>query len=125
MREYENPCVLTRGGNLKGNEIKLPQLGWVEYIKSREIPDGFKVKQVRVVRKASGYFLMMTLECNVNVPNTVASGYPRGIDLGLDKFAATSDGELIERAYNGACNAIELQGIPEEHTPVFKNLTKR
>ena len=40
---------------------------------------------------------MMTLECNVSVPDTVASGHPRGIDLGLDKFAATSDGELIER----------------------------
>jgi putative transposase len=75
----------------------LPQLGWVEYIKSREIPDGFKVKQVRFVRKASGYFLMMTLECDVNVPLPVPSGNPRGIDLGLDKFAATSDGQLIER----------------------------
>jgi putative transposase len=82
---------------LKGNQIKLPQLGWMEYIKSREIPDGFVVKQVRVVRKASGYFLMFTLECDVNVPDPVLAGHPRGIDLGLDKFAATSDGELIER----------------------------
>ncbi|MEA5420828.1 transposase [Spirulina sp. CCNP1310] len=31
------------------------------------------------------------------MPAPVASGHPRGIDLGLDKFAATSDGELIER----------------------------
>ena len=81
----------------KGNQIKLPQLGWMEYIKSRELPDGFVVKQVRVVRKASGYFLMFTLECDVNVPAPVPAGHPRGIDLGLDKLAATSDGELIER----------------------------
>jgi hypothetical protein len=26
-----------------------------------------------------------------------ASGYPLGIDVGLDKFLATSEGELIER----------------------------
>ncbi|HEY9830262.1 MAG TPA: transposase [Stenomitos sp.] len=96
MRSYVYP-QLGEGQILRGNQIKLPQIGWVEYVKSREIPDGFVVKQVRVVRKASGYFLMFTLECNVDVPNPVASGNPRGIDLGLDKFAATSDGELIER----------------------------
>ncbi|MEI2582283.1 RNA-guided endonuclease InsQ/TnpB family protein [Scytonema sp. PRP1] len=96
MRSFVYP-QLGKGQVLKGNQVKLPQLGWMEYVKSREIPDGFKLKQVRVVRKASGYFLMFTLECNVNVPDTVASRHPRGIDLGLDKFAATSDGELIER----------------------------
>jgi putative transposase len=96
MRSYVYP-QLGKSEVFRGNQIKLPQLGWVEYIKSRDIPNGFKVKQVRVVRKASGYFLMMTLECDVNVPDPIPSGNPRGIDLGLDKFAATSDGELIER----------------------------
>lgn len=96
MRSYVYP-QLGEGQIFRGNQMKLPQIGWVEYVKSREIPDGFVVKQVRVVRKASGYFLMFTLECNVDVPNPVPSGNPRGIDLGLDKFAATSDGELIER----------------------------
>lgn len=96
MRSYVYP-QLGEGQILRGNQIKLPQIGWVEYRKSREIPDGFVVKQVRVVRQASGYFLMFTLEGHVDVPNPVASGNPRGIDLGLDKFAATSDGELIER----------------------------
>ncbi len=96
MRSYVYP-QLGEGQILRGNQIKLPQIGWVEYMKSREIPDGFVVKQVRVVRQASGYFLMFTLEGHVDVPNPVASGNPRGIDLGLDKFAATSDGELIER----------------------------
>lgn len=96
MRSFVYP-QLGKGEILKGNQIKLPQLGWMEYIKSREIPDSFVVKQVRVVCKASGYFLMFTLECDVNVPSPVPSGHPCGIDLGLDKFAATSDGELIER----------------------------
>ena len=96
MRSYVYP-QLGEGQILRGNQIKLPQIGWVEYMKSREIPDGFVVKQVRVVRQASGYFLLFTLEGHVDVPNPVASGNPRGIDLGLDKFAATSDGELIER----------------------------
>ncbi|MGL5063855.1 MAG: RNA-guided endonuclease InsQ/TnpB family protein [Microcoleus sp.] len=96
LRSFVYP-QLGKGQLLKDNQIKLPQLGWMEYVKSREIPDGFAVKQARIVRKVSGYFVMLTIECDVSVPDTVASGHPRGIDLGLDKFAATSDGELIER----------------------------
>ncbi len=34
-------------------------------------------------------------------------------------------GWLYEDAYHGGCDAIALQGIPEEHTPVFKNLKKK
>jgi putative transposase len=96
LRSFVYP-QLGKGEILNGNQIKLPQLGWMKYVKSREVPDGFVVKQARMVRKASGYFRMLTLECNVNVPNPIPAGHPRGIDLGLDKFAATSDGELIER----------------------------
>lgn len=64
---------------------------------SRPIPEGFKLKQVRVVRRASGYFTMLSLQSPVSVPDTQASRHPLGIDIGLDKFLATSDGELIER----------------------------
>lgn len=82
---------------LKGNKIKLPQLKWLEYVKSREIPDGFAVSQARIVRKASGYFVTLTIECDVKVPSSVPSGQPLGLDLGLDKFVATSAGLLVER----------------------------
>ncbi|HEY9691092.1 MAG TPA: CHAT domain-containing protein [Oculatellaceae cyanobacterium] len=34
-------------------------------------------------------------------------------------------GYSYEDAYYGGCDAIALQGIPEEHTPVFKNLKKK
>jgi transposase len=40
---------------------------------------------------------MLTLECDVNVPDTIPDGHPVGIDLGLDKFVATSDGDVIDR----------------------------
>ncbi|WDD36273.1 CHAT domain-containing protein (plasmid) [Nostoc sp. UHCC 0926] len=46
------------------------------------------------------------------------------------KFAVGFYDELgagwsYEDAYNGGCDAIALQGIPEENTPVFKNLKKK
>jgi putative transposase len=82
---------------LKGNLIKLPQLGWVKFRKSREIPEGFEVKQARIVRRASGYFMMLSLQLEVDIPDVPFHGHPLGIDLGLDKFLATSDGQLVER----------------------------
>jgi len=95
MRSFVFPQMLKNC--IQGNSIKLPQLGQVEFIKSREIPDGFVIKQARIVRKASGYFVVMSLRCDVNVPDPVASGNPIGIDLGLDQFLATSDGEVVKR----------------------------
>jgi putative transposase len=72
-------------------------LGWIKFRKSRDIPDGFEVKQARIVRKASGYFVMLSLQLDVSVPDVPFHGHPLGIDLGLDKFLATSDGELVAR----------------------------
>jgi putative transposase len=77
--------------------IKLPGLKEVKWRMSRPIPDGFVPKQARIVRKASGYFVMLSLQLQVNVPNPMPHGHPRGLDLGYDKFVATSDGEEIKR----------------------------
>ncbi len=77
--------------------IKLPGLKEVKWRMSRPIPEGFVPKQARIVRKASGYFLMLSLQLDVTVPNPLPHGHPRGVDLGYDFFVATSDGEEIRR----------------------------
>jgi putative transposase len=77
--------------------LNLPKLGWIKIRLHRPIPDGFAVKQVRVVRRASGWYAMLALQCDVNVPDVSPHGHPIGIDVGLDAFVATSDGELIDR----------------------------
>ena len=79
------------------DSIKLPGLKDVKWRMSRPIPDGFNPKQARIVRKASGYFVMLSLQLNVDVPNPLPHGHPRGLDLGYDKFVATSDGKKIKR----------------------------
>ncbi|NEO94649.1 MAG: transposase [Moorea sp. SIO3G5] len=82
---------------IRNDSIKFPKLGWVQWRQSRPIPNGFEVKQARIVRKASGYFVMLSLQLNVNVPSPMPHGHPRGLDLGFYKFVATSDGEEIKR----------------------------
>ena len=79
------------------NSIKLPGLKSVKWRMSRPIPDGFAIKQARIIRKASGYFVMLSLQLNVDVPNPLPHGHPRGLDLGFNKFVATSDGKEIKR----------------------------
>ncbi len=82
---------------IRNDAIKFPKLGWVRWRQSRPIPEGFEIKQARIVRKASGYFVALSLQLNIDVPNPLPHGHPRGLDLGFDFFVATSDGEEIKR----------------------------
>ena len=77
--------------------VKLPKIGWVKMRQSRPIPEGFKLKQVRIVRRVSGWYAMLVLRHEVDVPDPLPHGEPLGIDLGLEKFLATSTGKLIAR----------------------------
>jgi len=81
---------------IEGNIIKLPKLGKIRFRKSREIPEGFLPKQVRVIKQPSGYFILVGCSCDVDVPDVSAHGSPIGVDLGLNQFLATSEGELIQ-----------------------------
>jgi putative transposase len=95
MRSYVYPQMLKNP--LKEGAVKLPQLGWVKMRLSRPIPDGFELKQARIVRRASGYFVIVSLQLDVNVPDVPVHGHIIGIDLGLEKFLATSDGFFVGR----------------------------
>jgi len=95
MRSYVYSQMLKNP--LKEDAVKLPQLGWVKMRMSRPIPDGFELKQARIVRRASGYFVILSLQLDVKVPEPPIHGYIIGIDLGLEKFLATSDGKLVAR----------------------------
>ncbi|MGB7441912.1 MAG: transposase, partial [Coleofasciculaceae cyanobacterium] len=72
-------------------------VGWVKMRLSRPIPDGFVAKQAQVVKRASRWYVMLTLQADVDVPDIAPSGEPLGIDLGLKSFLATSAGETIAR----------------------------
>ena len=77
--------------------IKLPSIGEVSATLHRPIPDGFEAKQARVIRRPSGWYVQLILAANIDVPDVTAEGHAIGIDVGLNSFVATSDGELIAR----------------------------
>jgi putative transposase len=76
--------------------IKLPKIGAIPINLHRPIPAGFVVKQVRILRKADRWYASISLQCDVSVPDPLPHGHPIGVDIGLEKFLATSDGVLVK-----------------------------
>ncbi|MDP8933212.1 MAG: transposase [Cyanobacteriota bacterium] len=81
----------------QGNRFKLPVIGCIKFWQSRPIPQAAIVKQARVVRRSSGWYIMLTLQWDVSIPDTIPHGNPVGIDVGLTNFVAASNGLLIKR----------------------------
>ena len=81
-----------------GNTIKLPKIGEVVINQHRPIPEGFKVKGVTIVSRARGtiWYAVVTIQCDVNVPDPVPFGRGIGIDIGLESFLVTSDNFRVE-----------------------------
>jgi putative transposase len=85
----ENPVV--------GSKIRLPKIGEMPIVLNRSIPDGFDVKTVRVIRKHSGWYVTLCLQCDISIPDVLPHGNALGIDVGLSYFLSTNDGEQIDR----------------------------
>jgi putative transposase len=96
MRSFSFPQL---GANpLSNGYIKLPVIGAVKVRQSRDIPDGGVIKQARVVRRVSGWYVMLTVQWDVLVPSPIPHGESVGIDVGLTSFIATSNGLLVKRS---------------------------
>jgi putative transposase len=77
---------------ITGWHIQLPKLGKVEINLHRPIPDGFVVKQVRIVKKAMGWFAVVALYSDFEIPDPSPHGHAIGVDVGLLSYLATSNG---------------------------------
>ena len=77
-------------------EIKLPHLGLVKIRQSRPFPTGFEAKQARIVKKASGYYVVICFQSQEQIPDFTPGKISIGLDVGIESFVATSLGELIK-----------------------------
>lgn len=82
---------------INGNYIKMPLLKDLKFRKHREIPEGFKIKQIQIIKKASGYYANLMVELDVDVVKPTPHGHSMGIDVGIQSMLATSDGLVIPR----------------------------
>ena len=91
--------------NLEGTKggicsIKLPKIGDVTINQHRPIPEGFSVKGVRVVSRARNtiWYVVVTIQSDIEIPDVTPHGRAIGIDIGLQNFLNTSDGLEIKPA---------------------------
>ncbi len=77
---------------ITGWQIKLPKLGLIPINLHRPIPDGFVVKQVRILKKAKGWFAVVAIGSDIQLPEPTPHGHCIGVDVGLLSYCATSDG---------------------------------
>ena len=94
MRSFVFPQMLNNC--LAQGKIKLPQLGWLKIRPSRSYPRGFEAKQARIVKKASGYYVMIAFQSPESCPDAPVGKISLGIDAGIESFLATDRGELIK-----------------------------
>jgi len=84
---------------IEGNKVRLPGIGWMRFVLSRPLPEGFSIRTVTVRRKSDGWYMSVRLEHNdipdikpidTNQIKTVIAA-----DLGIRKLCALSNGEII------------------------------
>ncbi|HEY9771198.1 MAG TPA: transposase [Coleofasciculaceae cyanobacterium] len=80
--------------NLIGCKIKLPKLGVLKFIKSRNIEPGFKLKTVSITKKADGYYINLSVEDKtvpeIEIDTIATESNTTGIDIGLEKLYVDS-----------------------------------
>lgn len=72
--------------------VKLPKIGSVKFVSSREIEG--TIKNCTVTRKADGFYISFQTEIELTVFQT--RNNPIGIDRGVRTMGMTSDGECLE-----------------------------
>ena len=85
------------GAHLKDGVLKLSRIGEIPVVMHRPIPDGFTLKQCTIIKKADGWYCCISIQDD-SVPEILPIDSVKsavGIDVGLEKFLTTSDGQAI------------------------------
>ncbi|MEH1911085.1 MAG: transposase [Nostoc sp.] len=81
------------------SHVYLPGLGDMRYLDSRTIPPDADIRTITVMKEADGWYMSVLLNLPESLPEvtlieTVTSAV--GIDMGINKLIALSDGSFIE-----------------------------
>jgi len=80
---------------IENRRIKLPKLGWIGFYKSQPI-DG-TIKNATITRRAGKWYISIQVEQEVNQQAHPSDG-AIGVDLGVKKFVACSNGSCFDSA---------------------------
>lgn len=99
-----------KGGGCKivNGKLRLQNIGTIRVRWHRELPEGGTLKQATIKRYAGKWYVFFVVE----LPNTDTKSVPTdsvGIDLGINAFVATSDGEFLGDSKTLRSNLKELR----------------
>lgn len=104
---YHSFSFNNTGFSLSGKYLQLSKIGNVKVRLSREIPGDAVVRSLTVKRTVSGWYACLAVE----VPNRIlpVSDLAVGIDVGIENFAALSDGTFLPNPRFYECGQAELR----------------
>lgn len=85
------------GAHINNGVLKLSKIGEMPVIVHRPLPDGFTLKTCTIIHKADGWYCAFSL-ADETVPQPIPLDEVKtavGVDVGLKKFLATSEGETV------------------------------
>ena len=92
--EYNSMVFKDKLAAIGNNIFKLPKLGEVKVFKDRPISG--TIKRATIIKEPTGYFLCVLCEVEETRINNSDESQVIGIDMGITKFCATSQGKYIE-----------------------------
>ncbi|NEO78359.1 transposase [Moorena sp. SIO4G3] len=117
------------GAHIKHGVLKLSRIGEISVVMHRPLPPGFTLKQCTIVKKADGWYCCISMKDDT-VPEFIPVESVKsavGIDVGLEKFLTTSDGEAvgIPQFYRKATNRLaSAQRVMSRRVKGSKNWQK-
>lgn len=90
---------LSEGAKHRYSRVYLPLIGWMSYFDSRPIPENAETRTVTITRKADGWYISVLLNLPSCLPNETTInevGSIVGIDVGINRLIALSDGSFVE-----------------------------
>ena len=92
VKNSKSDCLCER------HRIKIPTLGWIKLKEKGYIPtskDGYTVKSGAISYKAGRYYISCLVDIK-ELPKQDLNSFGLGIDLGLEKFAVISNGDVYK-----------------------------
>ena len=94
---YPRVNALRAGAHLKDGVLKLAKVGSMSVVMHRPLPEGFALKTCTIIRKADGWYCCISMQDDT-VPAPLSVNEIKsfsGIDVGLEKFLTTADGQAV------------------------------
>lgn len=111
---------------VKDNKVFLSKIGWFDFIKHRELPEG--IIRCATVSKtpADTYFISILIKTTDDLPEKklIEEDTAIGVDMGLKVFATLSDGQVFENPKYYQSQIIRLRKEQRTLTRRFKKGVK-